>query len=36
MDKNNGAIYDARKLGKPKMIILGVRRNNPCSDFNGT
>lgn len=25
MDKNNGAIYDARKLGKPKMIILGVQ-----------
>ena len=25
MDKNNGAIYDARKLGKPKMIILGIQ-----------
>ena len=25
MGKNNGAIYDARKLGKPKMIILGVQ-----------
>ena len=26
MDKNNGAIYDARKLGKPKMIILGAQQ----------
>lgn len=25
MDKNNGAIYDARKLGRPKMIVLGIQ-----------
>lgn len=25
MDKNNGAIYDARTLGKPKMMILGIQ-----------
>ena len=25
MDKNKGAIYDARKLGKPKMIIRGIQ-----------
>ena len=25
MDKKNGAIYDARTLGKPKMVILGIQ-----------
>lgn len=25
MNKNNGGIYDARTLGKPKMIILGIQ-----------
>jgi len=25
MKKNTGAIYDAKTLGKPKMILLGVQ-----------
>lgn len=25
MDKNNNAIYDARTLGRPKMILLGIQ-----------